>query len=229
MAGENVSKNIDTYESDPTAYYVGYKDADYDKPFAKYFNFNVSPISDELQKGIVSSPWASALGYEASEAHDFLLRPGYLPFENGYLKTPQGAWMVACRTDMGQVTGEAYDWWFAWHSVESASWRHPETLDCTNKSYAERYYNTFSFIDEYIGNDHSKATVAFIEPADLGFDKSKWAAQGIETIVVARVGLTGHVTEGFDGISHVAHQIRRKSDDLAKILPSLFNEFKDQV
>lgn len=29
------------------------------------------------------------------------------------------------------------------------SWRHPETVEITNKSYAERYYNTFSFIDEY--------------------------------------------------------------------------------
>jgi hypothetical protein len=64
-------------------------------------------------------------------------------------------------------------------------------LDFKNKSYAERYYNTFSFIDEYIGNEHCKATVAFINPADLGFDKSEWAAQGIETVVVAKVGLTG--------------------------------------
>ena len=34
-------------------------------------------------------------------------------------------------------------------------------------------------------------TVAFIDPAELGFDKSKWAAQGVETMIVARVRLTG--------------------------------------
>lgn len=122
MASQKFSKNVDAYESDSTTYYIGYKDADYEKPFAKYFNLNVGPISDETQKGIVSSPWASVFGkidgsiefrgqdyitkrctgYEASEAHDFLLRPGYLPIENGYTKTKQGAWMVACRTDMGQ-------------------------------------------------------------------------------------------------------------------------------
>lgn len=120
MAGQKLSKNIDPYEADPTSYYLGYRDADLKKPFAKYFDFQVGPISNEVEKGIVSSPWATGLGknthltsqpiwyinayigYEASEAHDYLLRPGYLPVENGYLKTPQGAWMVACRTDMGQ-------------------------------------------------------------------------------------------------------------------------------
>ncbi|KAJ5306987.1 hypothetical protein N7508_006002 [Penicillium antarcticum] len=273
MANEKISKNIDAYVPDSTAYYLGYSNADYKKPFAKYFDFNVDPISDEVQKGIVSSPWGSGLGYEASEGHDYLLRPGYLPVENGYLKTPQGAWMVACRTDMGQVTGEAYDWWFAWHSVESAryklwyptahqySWRHPEAVDIANKSFAERYYNTFSFIDEYIGGDHAKVTVAFIDPAELGIDKSKWPALGIETMIVARVGIGAHITEGFDGVSHLIHQIRRKADGtremrsrfwlgpgipetiahdicvhcgtemphLAKILPQLFKEFRDEL
>jgi hypothetical protein len=64
-------------------------------------------------------------------------------------------------------------------------------MEITNKSYTERYYNTFSFIDEYIGDDHAKVTVAFIDPAELGFDKSKWAALGIETMVVAIVGIGG--------------------------------------
>lgn len=62
MAGGKISKNIDTYVSDPTAYYLGYSDADYKKPFSKYFDFHVDPISDEVQKGIVSSPWGSGLG-----------------------------------------------------------------------------------------------------------------------------------------------------------------------
>ncbi|KAJ5793085.1 uncharacterized protein N7503_009063 [Penicillium pulvis] len=273
MAGQKLSKNIDAYEADPTSYYLGYRDADHKKPFAKYFDFQVGPISNEVEKGIVSSPWATGLGYEANEAHDYLLRPGYLPVENGYLKTPRGAWMVACRTDMGEVTGEAYDWWFAWHAVESAryklwyptahqySWRHPEVVDVTNKSFTERYFNTFSFIDEYIGGDHAKVTVAFIDPAELGIDKSKWPALGIETMIVARVGIGAHITEGFDGVSHLVHQIRRKADGtremrsrfwlgpgipetiahdicvhcgtemphLAKFLPQLFNEFKDDI
>ncbi|KAL4806767.1 hypothetical protein BDV18DRAFT_159937 [Aspergillus unguis] len=220
MSDDRISKNVDAYVSDPTAYYLGYRDADYQKPFAKYFDFNnVDPISDELTKGIVSSPWGSGLGYEANEAHDYLLRPGYLPVENGYLKTPKGAWMVTCRTDMGQVTGEAYDWclligrYKLWYpTAHQYSWRHPEVVDVTNKSYTERYYNTFSFIDEYIGGDHAKATVAFIDPAELGIDKSKWPALGIETMIVARVAIGAHITEGFDGVSHIIHQIRRKED-----------------
>ena len=97
------------------------------------------------------------------------------------------------------VNGEMYDWWFGWHLVESAryklwnpvahqyAWRYPNTLDWTNKTYAERYINTASFIDEYIGNDASKLTVAFIDPSKLGFDKSNWDAAGIETVVAAHI------------------------------------------
>lgn len=70
-------------------------------------------------------------------------------------------------------------------------------MDVTNKSYTERYYNTFSFIDEYLGGDHGKITVAFIDPAELGIDKSKWPALGIEAMVVARVGIGGTFSHTF--------------------------------
>lgn len=62
MADRKISKNIDSYVAEPTAYYLGYSDADHKKPFAKYFDSHVDPISDEVQKGVVSSPWASGLG-----------------------------------------------------------------------------------------------------------------------------------------------------------------------
>ncbi|PYH88580.1 hypothetical protein BO71DRAFT_467628 [Aspergillus ellipticus CBS 707.79] len=282
MSESKISRSVDSYDPDESKLYLGYKDKDFEKPYAKYFNPNVELISDEVHKGLICSPWASGLGYEAHDAHDHLLRPGYLAIENGFVKTKNGTMMVAVRTNMGQVTGEAYDWWFSWHSTDSSryklwhphahqySWRHPDTLEVSNKSYAERYINTFSFINEYIGNHSAQLTVAFIDPAELGINKEKWPALGIETMVCAKIsgpgGLLiicseqGHITEGFDGVSYLIHQIRRrpdgarelrsrfwlaKADDgaarglmvhcamemshLAKFLPQLFAEFKEDV
>ncbi|GAB1211216.1 hypothetical protein ATERTT37_000329 [Aspergillus terreus] len=149
------------YQNNASAYYLGYHPADYEKPFAKYFNPHVAPISAEVEKGITMSPYAAALAYEAHEAVEYMLRPGYLELENGYAVTENGTLMIAVRTDMGN------DW--------------------ANKTYPERYFNTFSFIDEYLGNDAYKLTVAFIDPSELGFDPSEFAEHNIETMVVAHI------------------------------------------
>lgn len=154
--------------------------------------------------------------YPASEAHKWLVQPGYLEVENGYV-SDNGSYMITIRTDMGSgedhyylmpdmdrlliltVTGEMYDWWFGWHLVDSSryklwnpvahqyAWRTPEKMDWANKTHAERYINAYSFIDEYIGAKSSKLTVQFVDPSELNIDKSKWAEQGIETMVVGNL------------------------------------------
>ncbi|KAL1618595.1 hypothetical protein SLS56_010479 [Neofusicoccum ribis] len=162
LSQSTISQNQAPYEEDASKYYLGYYDSDFTRPFAKYWNPNVLPISDEVQKGLSESPKAKLL-------------------------------------DIPDITGEMYDWWFGWHLVDSAryklwnpvahqyAWRFPETLDWANKTLPQRYIGTFSQIDEYIGNDAQKITIAFVDPAVLGFEKEKWAEQGIETIVTARI------------------------------------------
>lgn len=57
-----ISVNKAPYQNNASAYYLGYHPADYEKPFAKYFNPHVAPISAEVEKGITMSPYAAALG-----------------------------------------------------------------------------------------------------------------------------------------------------------------------
>lgn len=64
-------------------------------------------------------------------------------------------------------------------------------MDWSNKSLPERYIGTFSFISEFIGNDCSKLTVAFINPQELGIDTSRFEEQGIEAMVVGRLKVGG--------------------------------------
>lgn len=101
------------------------------------------------------------------------------------------------------MTGEAYDWWFGWHTVETApsklwnpvahqyAYGFPETLDWTNATLNERYIGMTSLIDEYVGNWASKLSIQFIDPASIGFDTNAFADQSVETIVVGRIRIGG--------------------------------------
>ncbi|KAL5360660.1 hypothetical protein BJX96DRAFT_150636 [Aspergillus floccosus] len=221
-SGSLLSVNKQPYDSCDGHYYLGYQDADFEKPFAKYYNLNPPSISDELQKGLSASPWASDLGYSASEAKGHLLLPGYQIIENGYTMLPDGTLYVAVRTEIPHVSGDAYNWWFGWHLTDTSryklwnpfahqyAWRHPDSLECSNKSLPDRYINTYSFLSESIGSESSKVTVAFINPAELGIDTATFQEQNIEAMVVARIKFGEHVTSGFDGKSYLIHQVRRR-------------------
>ncbi|GME23290.1 hypothetical protein GTA08_BOTSDO09760 [Neofusicoccum parvum] len=271
LSQSTISQNQAPYEEDASKYYLGYYDSDFARPFAKYWNPNVLPISDEVQKGLSESPKAKPLAFPASQAKDYMTRPGYLQMENGYSVGEDGSVMIAVRTDIPDITGEMYDWWFGWHLVDSAryklwnpvahqyAWRFPETLDWANKTLPQRYIGTFSQIDEYIGNDAQKITIAFVDPVVLGFEKEKWAEQGIETIVTARI-LIGHSSELLGPEQYLIHQVRRREDGSRELrsrfwlqvftpqiahdllvhcniemthlncfLPALFQEFKDTL
>lgn len=127
--------------------------------------------------------------------------------ENGYAISSNGTLMIAVRSEIPQgkrhkvclfllprripdpvvqhvVTGEQYDWWFGWHSVETAryklwspiahqySYRTPDSIDWANRTYAERYIGATSYIDEYVGNDAAKLSIQFVEPGSMGFNTS---------------------------------------------------------
>ncbi|KAI9146908.1 phloretin hydrolase [Paramyrothecium foliicola] len=214
------SANVSPYQTDTSLYYLGYRGDDWDRPFAKYWNPDLPSISDELQKGLTESPFASPLAFSPQQAGDFLTRPGYLQLENGWTISGNGTLMLAARTDMG--SGEMYSWWFGWHLTDSQryklwhplahqyAWRYPNIVDWKNKTLPERYIGSYSFINEYIGNYASKLTVNFIDPTILGFNPASFESQGIEAVIVGHI-TTGHVTN-ITGNSYLIHQIRRKPD-----------------
>lgn len=156
--------------------------------------------------------------------------------ENGYAISSNGTLMIAVRSEIPQgksaatnlpvqgccpdvfltrlsqmhvVTGEQYDWWFGWHSVETAryklwnpiahqySYRTPDSIDWANRTYAERYIGATSYIDEYVGNDAAKLSIQFIEPESMGFNMSAWPELGIETVVVGKLFIGGKSTSVF--------------------------------
>lgn len=199
LTKSTISTDPAKLDSNTDDYYLGYREADFKKPYAKYYNPVVAPISDSLVNGLTGSPWPSAFTYSAWEAHDYFTRPGYLELENGYSISENGTLMIAVRSEIPQVTGEHYDWWFGWHSVETAryklwnpiahqySYRTPQSEDWANQTLAERYIGTTSYIDEFVGQDAAKLSIEFVQPESLGFNTTAWPEQGIETIVIGKV------------------------------------------
>lgn len=62
LSKNSTSVNVAPYQSNTSAYYLGYQDEDWSRPFVKYWKPAVKQISDEVQKGITESPHTSKLG-----------------------------------------------------------------------------------------------------------------------------------------------------------------------
>ncbi|PYH94059.1 hypothetical protein BO71DRAFT_450329 [Aspergillus ellipticus CBS 707.79] len=255
MSQGAVSTDTAKLDSNTEDYYLGFREADFQKPYAKYYNPVVAPISDALVNGLADSPWPSAFTFSAWEAHDYFTRPGYLNLENGYSISENGTLMIAVGSEIPQVTGEQYDWWFGWHSVETAryklwnpiahqySYRTPYSENWANQTYAERYIGATSYIDEYVGQDAAKLSIEFVEPESLGFNTTAWPEQGIETIVIGKVRRMPNgyrelrsrffIAENNHGDAQLGHDLavhcNIEMSHLEAFLPAIFNEFKDTL
>ncbi|PWY73190.1 phloretin hydrolase [Aspergillus sclerotioniger CBS 115572] len=234
LSQNTVSTDTTPLNGNAEDYYLGFRDADFQKPYAKYYNPVVAPISDALVNGLADSPWPSAFTFSVWEAHDYFARPGYLDLENGYSISSNGTLMITVRSEIPQVTGEQYDWWFGWHSVETAryklwnpiahqySYRTPFSGNWANQTYTERYIGTTSYIDEYVGNDAAKLSIEFVEPTSLGFNTTAWPELGIETIVIGKVMIGNYSTTAFDDVSYLMHQVRRMPNGYRELRSRFF-------
>jgi hypothetical protein len=82
----------------------------------------------------------------------------------------------------------------------------PERLSAPGLSHAERYVGTTHHVDEYIGPDFLRAAIRFVDPSELGFDTSRFAAAGIVGHACARVGLRGTGVESVTMV-HLARKV----------------------
>ncbi|HEX6241843.1 MAG TPA: hypothetical protein VFZ61_13135 [Polyangiales bacterium] len=186
------------------------------KPYARYFDGDLWVHSDVLPALRAPMDVRHALAPEQVNA---LLDPGYHEVENGYCELPDGTAYVASLVPFPGATGEMYGWWFWWHAVESARYTlwypynhvavtplDPERLSAPGLSHAERYVGTTHHVDEYIGPDFLRVAIRFLDPAELGFDTSRFQQAGIVGHACARVGLRGTGVESVTMV-HIARQV----------------------
>ena len=82
-----------SYRSEPR--YLGYREADFEKPYARFFSRPTRPIQDHVQRALVAGMAATEYGYEVQEAAERLAGPGYEALETGWTRLESGVVMVS--------------------------------------------------------------------------------------------------------------------------------------
>lgn len=176
-------------------------DAEKGKSYSKYFYRAITAppakIINLLEAGPISS--ADALPIDSMNA---LLNPGYLKTETGYCVMPDKSGFIAVLTMMPGVTGEMFDWWFAWHGLEGLRyklWYNVDHFDISvdkpgqllnpKLSYRQRNWGVTHFPVEDIGGGTVELYISFMSPEDCGFDMTRFKSPAVETAVCANVGL----------------------------------------
>jgi len=241
-------------------------------PLYKYFQRDIAPTPPEIAEKIMKCDFDPAGGLHPTKMND-LFNDGYLPGEFGIYPLEDGGVMTANLTPMPGVTAEMFDWWFAWHGLNSLRYKiwdkdeHyfvqtqniEQALD-SSLSMKERYWNTTHVIRESLLPDQPPVSVRlnFVPPAYVGFDPEKLkdfkgtivctpgpaimvhffrpTADGGELRTrffmgyIAREGKIerlGGFPGNVDGAKVMLMHNVKEFTNLAKILPEVYAEFKD--
>lgn len=155
------------------------------KSYYKYYLEEMAPVAPEVYEAAAAARLDPSQALPVQEMNR-LFEPGELPGERGYCVMPDGSAYMANRMVMPGVTPEMFDWWFAWHGLDSLRYkiwdredhmycqtRNPEQARDPKLSFKERYWNTRHDIIEAFGPEPKEVVVPFIPPQDMGFDPEK--------------------------------------------------------
>jgi len=163
--------------------YLGYREIEGTRPFAKYFAGTTRPVQAHVRHALLAGMAPPEYGYDVDDAVRRLAGPGYHNMETGFTRLDSGVIVVSCLTDMPGVTAAMWDWWFGWHIVDTARYKlwYPDAHQfCTvgeDRSAdrcltdRQRYLDNVSYVDEYIGGALHRLAIRFIDPDRLGFDE----------------------------------------------------------
>jgi len=156
------------------------------KSYYKYYLREMTPPPKEKWDAITEVPGNPQ---EALHIHDRnkLFEHGYLPGEFGWWSFDDGTAMIANKTYFPGVSGEMFDWWFAWHPIDRlryAIWDPKDHYDVyledrgralnMKLSMRERHWDSIHYVWEDIGLGQSDLLqINFKRPKDLGYDESR--------------------------------------------------------
>ncbi|MGV8874399.1 MAG: DAPG hydrolase family protein [Rhodococcus sp. (in: high G+C Gram-positive bacteria)] len=190
--------------------YQGYRDADRDRPYARYLAQRTTPapaaVADAYAGPALAPSWIP--GFDSITTD--LAPTGYSAVETGYGRSADGATFVAVRTVMPRVTAAMWDWWFGWHSTEAARYKlwHPdahlyaalaEDRTALNIPDKAKYIGNTTFVDEYVGPKLQQLGIGFRDPVAHGFE-----VPADQTVVFGRVGSSIAPVD----LGWLAHQVR---------------------
>jgi DAPG hydrolase PhiG domain len=184
--------------------YLGYRSADEQVPWAKFFNNSMLPIQVQAAEGLKQSPMPAESLPDFDSIYD-LQHAGYQRIENGFSLQKDGSLRVAILTDMPDVTPPMWDWWFGWHGSDATRYKlwhpqahlHAEWQDGRNDV---AYVGRNSLIEEYIGKSLEKAAIQFVDPQSIGLP----ANTATQVHICARLGYRDYPIN----FGWLVHQVR---------------------
>ncbi|MGW5385991.1 DAPG hydrolase family protein [Nocardia sp. NPDC003963] len=194
----------------PDSRYRGYSAQDQTKPFAGFMTEHTGPPADSVAAACAGPPVPAARIPDFAALTDDLGPTGYSAVETGYGQTTAGVLWVAAWTEMPGVNSAMWDWWFGWHSVDSARYKlwHPDAhlfasaaADRSAEAIPDRakYIGNISYVDEYVGPKLQQLAIAFHDPVGHGFE-----IPAEQTVIFARVGSAVAPVD----LGWLAHQVR---------------------
>lgn len=192
------------------ARYPGYSAQDWAKPYARFMALHTVPAAVEVVSAFEGPTTPPSAIPEFSALTSDLSVSGYSPVETGYGRTGEDLVWTAVRTEMPGVTAAMWDWWFGWHSVESARYKlwHPDahlyagiSSDRSAEAVPDRakYVGTVSYVDEYVGAKLQQLAISFVDPVAHGFE-----VPAGHTVILGRVGSSIAPVD----LGWLAHQVR---------------------
>lgn len=195
--------------------YLGMRKGDLDnKPYAKYWNPEMSSMQPHVLNALAHGEEASELGFNLEDAAQ-LLEPGYLSLENGYTQLDNGQTFVAVLTDMPGVTGPMFEWWMGWHTQEHQRYKlwHPRShvMNSTKEMWADdpnltdkEKYMTTHYVTEYIASRLESISITFDEPSRYFGNDTDIYSGDTSAMVCGRVSLQKTPIN----VGYLIHQIR---------------------
>lgn len=179
--------------------------ADKQKSYYKYYLRKMAQPPAEKLEAITKEPLDSSTALRIQDRND-LFKPGDLPGEFGWWSFEDGTAMIANKTFFPGVTGEMFDWWFAWHPIDRlryAIWDPEDHFDVDledrqramdmSLSMRERHWGSTHYVWEDAGfGGIDLLEINFKRPADLGYDESMIDTPACNALVCANCVVYGN-------------------------------------
>lgn len=158
-------------------------------PLYKYYELPIAPVPEERIASIMQMEADQSCIVPCNHLNLLFEADDYAD-EYGIFRCPDGGIMLSNITDMPGVTPQMFDWWFAWHGLDTmryiiwdkddhyyAQTRNPEKARDTTLSMKERYWNTVHDVQEALldGEEPIPVVIPFVPPEALGFAPEKLA------------------------------------------------------
>ena len=241
-------------------------------PLYKYYQIPVDPVPEDVAKKIMSMSFKDAEGMPLADINK-MFDDGYLNCEFGLFTNPDGGALMSNLTFMPGVTPDMFDWWFAWHGLDTMRYllwdkddhiyvqtQNVEQALDDSLSYRERFWNTEHVLEEQLTPERPpiRTRLHFVHPTAIGFDAEKFEAFNGTIVCTPGPAVMIHFLRPVEGGSELRtrffmgypmnpgepirfpdfpffeegnramlmHNVKEFTH-LAKILPELYNEFKD--